>query len=163
MAGYALATEPTQIYEGWFRGGGRRKNPRLRVIVPQRADDPLPKEGVEQFVLDSEQYYMSVGPGTLTVRRGKGPCPITGAETFPVHINDDTFRLQNNSLIGDQKCPCCRSGEQIFFIGSQGATIASVAIDEIFGSLLNSDPKLLAFTDSVQDASHRAGFFTART
>ena len=29
--------------------------------------------------------------------------------------------------------------------------------------VLNNDPKLLAFTDSVQDASHRAGFFTART
>jgi len=49
------------------------------------------------------------------------------------------------------------------FIGSQAATLASVAIDELFGSTLNSDPKLLAFTDSVQDASHRAGFFTART
>jgi DEAD/DEAH box helicase domain-containing protein len=33
----------------------------------------------------------------------------------------------------------------------------------LFGSVLNNDPKLLAFTDSVQDASHRAGFFTART
>jgi len=41
--------------------------------------------------------------------------------------------------------------------------LSSVAIDEIFGTLLNQDPKLLAFTDSVQDASHRAGFFTART
>jgi DEAD/DEAH box helicase domain-containing protein len=33
----------------------------------------------------------------------------------------------------------------------------------MFGSLLNDDPKLLVFTDSVQDASHRAGFFTVRT
>lgn len=31
------------------------------------------------------------------------------------------------------------------------------------GPVLNNDPKLLAFTDSVQDASHRAGFFSART
>src|SRR6266571_495263 len=46
---------------------------------------------------------------------------------------------------------------------NQSATLSSVAIDELFGSVLNSDPKLLAFTDSVQDASHRAGFFTART
>ena len=54
-------------------------------------------------------------------------------------------------------------GRDVFFIGSQSATLSSVAIDELFGSVLNSDPKLLAFTDSVQDASHRAGFFTART
>jgi len=49
------------------------------------------------------------------------------------------------------------------FLGARAATTASVAIDEVFGSLLNNDPKLLAFTDSVQDASHRAGFFSART
>ena len=66
-------------------------------------------------------------------------------------------------MVGDQGCPRCGSKEGIFFIGSQAATLASVAIDEMFGSLLNDDPKLLAFTDSVQDASHRAGFFTART
>jgi DEAD/DEAH box helicase domain-containing protein len=66
-------------------------------------------------------------------------------------------------VVGNQRCPRCESKEGIFFIGSQAATLASVAIDEMFGSLLNDDPKLLAFTDSVQDASHRAGFFTART
>lgn len=54
-------------------------------------------------------------------------------------------------------------GWRVCSIGSQSATLSSVAIDELFGSVLNNDPKLLAFTDSVQDASHRAGFFTART
>ena len=68
-----------------------------------------------------------------------------------------------DTVLGDQGCPNCGSKEGVFFIGSQSATLSSVAIDELFGSVLNSDPKLLAFTDSVQDASHRAGFFTART
>ena len=30
------------------------------------------------------------------------------------------------------------------FLGARAATTASVAIDEVFGSLLNNDPKLLA-------------------
>ncbi|WP_232374098.1 DUF1998 domain-containing protein [Leptospira chreensis] len=49
------------------------------------------------------------------------------------------------------------------FIGTQSATLASVGIDELFGNPLNENPKLLAFTDSVQDASHRAGFFSSRS
>jgi DEAD/DEAH box helicase domain-containing protein len=33
----------------------------------------------------------------------------------------------------------------------------------LFASIYNDDRKLLAFSDSVQDAAHRAGFFGART
>jgi DEAD/DEAH box helicase domain-containing protein len=36
-------------------------------------------------------------------------------------------------------------------------------ISQIFASGFNADKKLLAFSDNVQDASHRAGFFGART
>ncbi|WP_395752920.1 DEAD/DEAH box helicase [Prosthecobacter sp.] len=162
VTGYALATEPKAIYAGWFGGSGRNRDARIRIIIPQTSRSASSPDG--QQLLDTEQQYLSTGPGVLTVRRGQGPCPITGAETFPVQISDHVLRRErDNAVIGDQKCPCCQTADQIFFIGSQGATIASVAIDEIFGSLLNSDPKMLAFTDSVQDASHRAGFFTART
>ena len=162
VSGYALATDPKAIYAGWFAGSGRNRDARIRIIVPLSSRNGAAHP--EQLILDTEQQYLSTGPGVLTIRQGKGPCPLTGAETFPVLVSDDVIRRErDNAVIGDQKCPCCESSDQIFFIGSQGATIASVAIDEIFGSLLNSDPKMLAFTDSVQDASHRAGFFTART
>jgi len=162
VTGYALSTDPKAIYAGWFAGSGRFRDARMRIIVPLMSrNGAVPGE---QALLDTEQHYLSTGPGVLTIRRGKGPCPLTGSETFPVLVSEDVIRRErDNAVVGDQKCPCCNSSDQIFFIGSQGATIASVAIDEIFGSLLNSDPKMLAFTDSVQDASHRAGFFTART
>jgi hypothetical protein len=38
-----------------------------------------------------------------------------------------------------------------------------VVIGTLFGSAYNSDRKLITFSDSVQDAAHRAGFFGART
>lgn len=162
VTGYALAADPKAIYGGWFAGSGRNRDARIRIIVPLSSRNGSAPPG--QMMLDTEQQYLSTGPGVLTIRRGKGICPLTGSETFPVLVSDDVIRRErDNAVIGDQKCPCCAAADQIFFIGSQGATIASVAMDEIFGSLLNSDPKLLAFTDSVQDASHRAGFFTART
>jgi DEAD/DEAH box helicase domain-containing protein len=78
-------------------------------------------------------------------------------------VNRETGKDQKQNTIGEQGCPKCGSKEGVFFIGSQSATLSSVAIDELFGSVLNNDPKLLAFTDSVQDASHRAAFFSSRT
>lgn len=60
-------------------------------------------------------------------------------------------------------CPCCGSTETLTILGSRAASLASVVISQLFGSTFNDDKKLLAFSDSVQDASHRAGFFGART
>jgi DEAD/DEAH box helicase domain-containing protein len=36
-------------------------------------------------------------------------------------------------------------------------------VDASWASVFNDDKKLIAFSDSVQDAAHRAGFFGART
>jgi DEAD/DEAH box helicase domain-containing protein len=95
------------------------------------------------------------------IRQGDGPCPLTSdPKRFRVKSNRDVRQDQTTGVTqGDQGCPNCGAKEGLFFIGSQAATLSSVAIDELFGSVLNDDPKLLAFTDSVQDASHRAGFF----
>lgn len=157
-----LISDPKAIYQAWFGGpndsGRQRPQPGIRIITPA----PAHAEG--QATLDSEQHYLSVDQRMLTLRRGKGNCPVTSAKTFPVRVSAESKRLEKtNRIVGDQRCPHCQSADALFIIGSQGATLASVAIDEIFGSLLNDDPKMLAFTDSVQDASHRAGFFTART
>lgn len=64
-----------------------------------------------------------------------------------------------------QRCPSCGTRDAIRFLGSRVTTLASVGITQMFGSDLVADDerKLLAFTDSVQDASHRAAFFSGRT
>ena len=41
--------------------------------------------------------------------------------------------------------------------------MTSVVLSQLFGSKYNDDKKLIAFSDSVQDASHRAGFFVGRS
>ena len=60
------------------------------------------------------------------------------------------------------RCAACHADQGIGFLASRAATLSSVAVSETFISRYNDDPKLLAFTDSVQDASHRAGFFASR-
>jgi ATP-dependent helicase YprA (DUF1998 family) len=64
-----------------------------------------------------------------------------------------------------QECPSCGADDSMRFLGTQIASLASVAIGEIFGSprVEVEERKLLAFADSVQDAAHRASFFSART
>src|SRR5690606_7422444 len=60
-------------------------------------------------------------------------------------------------------CPRCGGGDSLSMLGSRAASLSSVAISHLFLSPYNDDHKLLAFSDSVQDASHRAGFFSGRT
>jgi DEAD/DEAH box helicase domain-containing protein len=61
------------------------------------------------------------------------------------------------------RCPDCGSDDALRIAGARAPSLLSVAISEQFLSDYNEDQKLLAFTDSVQDAAHRAGFFGART
>ncbi len=176
VSGWAMESDPSLIYRGWFGSKDKqtklsRKSQYIFVISPDDDnaglfddgnDDEAVPEQMAMTPLDAKDLYFC--PESLVIRRGEGPCPLTGdTRNFKVRVSNKTRRMQNGSVVGDQRCPRCGSAEGLFFIGAQSATLSSVAIDEMFGSILNNDPKLLAFTDSVQDASHRAGFFSART
>ena len=60
-------------------------------------------------------------------------------------------------------CPCCGSRRGLSLMGIRSATEISASISQMFASKFNDDKKTLAFSDNVQDAAHRAGFFNART
>lgn len=60
-------------------------------------------------------------------------------------------------------CPCCGSRRGISMMGVRCATEISASISQMFASKFNDDKKTLAFSDSVQDAAHRAGFFNSKT
>ena len=161
--GDKLVSEPSAIYRGWFGFKGIR-SPQIRVISPRKPDEPsMPSKDADgQMLMDMVDWYLCTK--SLVLRTGDGPCPLTDdPDRIPVKLNRVVSDHKKHGAVGNQGCPNCLSTESVMFIGSQGATLSSVAIDELFGSVLNSDPKLLAFTDSVQDASHRAGFFTSRT
>nr|WP_237728108.1 DEAD/DEAH box helicase [Cellulomonas sp. APG4] len=65
----------------------------------------------------------------------------------------------------DDDCPSCGQADGIRFLGSAIATLLSVSLSTLFGSaqLDAREKKALVFTDSVQDAAHRAGFVQARS
>jgi DEAD/DEAH box helicase domain-containing protein len=66
-------------------------------------------------------------------------------------------------LISEHHCPVCGAQHNLSIFGARAASLASVAIHHGYASPYNDDKKLIAFSDSVQDAAHRAGFFNART
>jgi DEAD/DEAH box helicase domain-containing protein len=169
--GIQLTADPTHIYRGWFGHKGQ-KSQYIVILSPWDQNDDICADNPKQITLSElekgqapeKEDHDYLCPTSLVVRKGDGPCPLTdNTQRFRVRVDRRIRPTRNGSVVGDQGCPRCGERTGIFFIGSQSATLSSVAIDEMFGSILNNDPKLLAFTDSVQDASHRAGFFTSRT
>lgn len=86
-------------------------------------------------------------------------------EQFPavpvlVHVGTDAGEEAAAS-----NCPACEGQDTIRFMGSAIATLTSVAISNVFGhhAIDVADKKALVFTDSVQDAAHRAGFIQSRS
>lgn len=158
VQGFGLEDDVREIYQGWgFEGPA---SPGIVTISRwMEGDDVLGSEGQLEF--PATRYYLA--PNSLVLREGPGPCPLSGETTFPVNFVHHPETRNDGLRTSKRVCPHCLSEDTLMFIGSRAATVASVAMDELFGSTLNNDPKLLAFTDSVQDASHRAGFFSART
>ena len=93
-------------------------------------------------------------------------CPSCGASDalIPVFVWNDR-KKKGNRVEGTHTCPFCGAAESLTIVGSRSASLLSVVIGQLFNTTYYNDPqrKLLTFSDSVQDASHRAGFFEART
>jgi ATP-dependent helicase YprA (DUF1998 family) len=70
-----------------------------------------------------------------------------------------------DKLAAEDTCPSCGLADGIRFLGSAIATLLSVSLSTLFGApnLDAKEKKALVFTDSVQDAAHRAGFVQARS
>ena len=83
-----------------------------------------------------------------------------------VFIPDNTRQTRQggvNRLVSEPDCPVCNASGSMMIFGARVASLLSVAIHHTYASAYNDDKKLIAFSDSVQDAAHRAGFFAART
>jgi DEAD/DEAH box helicase domain-containing protein len=92
-------------------------------------------------------------------------CEDCKTKTIAVIIHRELSRPEgaNREPRDLHRCPQCGTDDALSIVGAQAPSLASVAISHLFTSPLNQDKKLLAFTDSVQDAAHRAAFFGART
>ncbi|MGO2865757.1 MAG: DEAD/DEAH box helicase [Corynebacterium casei] len=77
-----------------------------------------------------------------------------------------TFHGSDDDEKGEQRvCPSCGDTDSIRYLGSGVSTLLSVSLSNLFGmtDLDGEEKKTLVFTDSVQDAAHRAGYVQARS
>jgi ATP-dependent helicase YprA (DUF1998 family) len=124
---------------------------RARTRALMRANEAEP----DVLWLDVESgqvYYTDDNAGRIPVLVGG----MTG---------DDRSESSRDEAAMQQRCPSCGTRDAIRYLGSSVTTLAAVGITQMFGSqhVADDERKLLAFTDSVQDASHRAAFFSGRT
>ncbi len=127
---------------------------RVRFVFPRTADDGAARE-------EASGVPGRLHTARLTIRAIDEDAPE------PDELDVLVFHQSNPDSQGrlwlSRDCPYCGYAESLTLLGFQAATLTSVYIDQLFASPYNDDKKLLAFSDSVQDAAHRAGFFGART
>lgn len=135
-------------------------NPRFRALIHAPNEDALRAEKGE--IADSLVWLHTVNRSILH----EPPAEDT-AEAHEGHIVP-VLMLRGQDSDDDSKrevCPACQTADGIRFLGSAIATMLSVSISNLFGAdgLDTGEKKALVFTDSVQDAAHRAGFVQARS
>ena len=74
-------------------------------------------------------------------------------------VGEGRDRRQISELSRD--CPYCLAEDSIFIFGARSTALLSIVIAQIYASRHNQDRKVIAFSDNVQDAAHRAGFHFA--
>nr|WP_221376999.1 DEAD/DEAH box helicase [Actinoplanes polyasparticus] len=115
------------------------------------SDSPI--EGLVWFAVRSRELLNRVDVDDQDLRDGW---------TLPVltNVGDGADEASRKDT-----CPSCGQEDGIRFLGSAIATLLSVSLSTLFGApkLAADEKKALVFTDSVQDAAHRAGFVQARS
>ena len=137
-------------------------SPHVQFLYPYSEDERKKQREIPQYVCTD----------CLTIQRMTEPghCANCGAsfdQLLPVWVPNTNYTVKkrdgSEKRLGSHDCPSCGGHNSLTILGSRAASLTSVIISQLFSSPFNEDKKLLAFSDSVQDASHRSGFFAART
>jgi DEAD/DEAH box helicase domain-containing protein len=147
-----LSNRLEEIYNTWFSG-------RSEVVRLYGGED-WPRPYVEGVL----QHVCCAG-GNL--QHNPGGCQACGHDALVAVFRTTSTRTHTRGNVTttwhDSTCPACGQRDRQVLLGARNATLGSQIVAESWASPFNDDKKLIAFSDSVQDAPHRAGFFGART
>jgi len=159
---------------GWL-GTMRQQDAHLSTDLPHIYECFFSREPTTHFLFpggypmsDNEQPFMHTLCGQCLRLAGGtdlSACPACGTvdELVPIWVHNPRLKTSSGRMTSSHNCPYCGGQDSLTIMGSRAASLISVGISQLFASRYNDDRKLLAFSDSVQDAAHRAGFFGART
>lgn len=151
------ATNLQAFYKAFFSGA-----PELRYLFPQ---GPAAAAATcsHQFCASCLSFHAFKDLAQATAAGGQPVCPACQSkELLAVDIPDCGYVDENNHPRTSRDCPYCNATNSLLLIGTSAANLTSTWSASLYASAFNGDKRVLAFSDSVQDAAHRAGFIAAR-
>jgi DEAD/DEAH box helicase domain-containing protein len=154
MRGMKLNGEPKNVYENYFGYSDR-----LRFVFLDN-----PGENKNSAIKHTQKVRTCIDCLNMhdDVESVTQCSSCTSKNLLDVFLYDPKVFI-NDVLKTTHDCPFCGRSNGMGILGAQSPTLLSASVATIFATGHNDDPKLLAFSDSVQDAAHRAGFFEARS
>jgi len=148
---HGIQTDLRSIYQAYFSN-----DPESIMLLPLMVGEDEPDwKGAER--------HLCAHCGHLQKRSDGKTCLACGESELHRTFEPLMTRDSSHGRVSDHHCPVCSSQNSMMVFGSRAASLSSVAIHRGFASAFNDDKKLIAFSDGVQDAAHRAGFFESRT
>lgn len=173
-SGWGIVLAPTGQQEkddqSHVRRDRKNGDPRFRALLYAPGEDADYRNRLEAGQIDLEARHprlrwYSVHNRELLTRRPPDDDPeAKEGRVLPVlTLNGDERSIAEDSI--HDVCPSCKTRDSIRFLGSAVATLLSVSLTTLFGddALDSTEKRALIFTDSVQDAAHRAGFINQRS
>ena len=162
------------FYESWFKGGPHTelfypiadKEELKALIRGDEARSGAYKRLGQLYVLCSDCGRISQDSGSTPEKIFNTVCDKCGSQnTVVVWIPNlraqkktgDTVRMKTVN-----RCPYCQATGALRIFGGSNAALTASALSHLNASPFSEDHKVIAFSDSVQDAAQRAGFITAR-
>lgn len=147
-----FAHELDALYNAWFRAA-----PEVARLYPAKGLVGAPESARKGFACGHCGQMQDV-TGECTGCGHPGPVEVW-------ELRDQVQSQRDGAVFSwhEKRCPACGTRDRLLLVGSRNATIGAQIIEQAWASPYNDDKKLIAFSDSVQDAAHRAGFFGGRT
>lgn len=145
---HRLDCDASSLYDRYFRD-----DPRVQFLWPAEAvEDPTTwgdRLGLRHLHVD-------------TLTRIADPTSVPEDERLAFVGSSNTRTIKGRQEL-HKDCPFCQARGTLALVGFRATMLTSTYVDQLFASRFQDHKKLLAFSDSVQDAAHRAGFLAART
>lgn len=161
-SGWAVALAPVgwdlDLADDKIRGRKASGDGKVQPLVYAPAEGEVVRAG---GAVDGLMWFSSSSRNLSVTLPDDDPNLLEG-RVLPVltHVGDDRDKRSREDW-----CPSCQRADGVRFLGSAIATMLSVSLSTLFGTpgLDSKEKKALVFTDSVQDAAHRAGFVQSRS
>ena len=149
----SITPELDKIYSAWFSN-----NSECVRLYPQ--------EAIRNPIGQAQDRGLCCTCGLLRASNQKNCISCQSQQMVRVWLVNETRQTQRgnvNYLWHLHRCPSCGARERLILLGVRNTTLGSQVVEQSWHTPFNDDKKLISFSDSVQDAAHRAGFFGART